>query len=166
MLLLSDRLLQGQFPRHTLVKRSSQPAETAFSAFNPPKEAAGTSASSPESRGNTPPLHSKADSLGCKMTSTDSSLLFCCFRSVSSSLVLRASQSSAPSPDPPPLESRIKQDKSDFELKERQRVAQEVRAEKKQKKQVDTGQMTTVYCIIHQRRGGTSLTLVFLLSGA
>lgn len=32
------RLLQGEYPRHTLVQRSSQPAETAFAAFNPPKE--------------------------------------------------------------------------------------------------------------------------------
>lgn len=75
------------------------------------------------------------------MISTDSSLLFCCFCLASSSLVLKASQSSTQSPDPPLLESRIKQDKSDFEEKERQRVAQEVRDEKKQKKQVDTGQM-------------------------
>lgn len=38
-----DRLLQGQYPRHKLVKRSSQPAETAISAFNLPKDAASTS---------------------------------------------------------------------------------------------------------------------------
>lgn len=51
-----DRLLQGQYPRHRLVKQSSQPAETAFSAFNPPKEAASTSESQtcpPENRGIT-----------------------------------------------------------------------------------------------------------------
>lgn len=37
------RLLQGQYPRHTLVKQSSQPSETAFSAFNPPKHSQSTS---------------------------------------------------------------------------------------------------------------------------
>lgn len=40
-----DRLLQGQFPRHRLIKESSQPAETAFSAFNLPKDAAHQSTS-------------------------------------------------------------------------------------------------------------------------
>uniref|UniRef100_A0A4W6EGL0 Si:ch73-173p19.1 n=1 Tax=Lates calcarifer TaxID=8187 RepID=A0A4W6EGL0_LATCA len=40
----AEWLLQGQYPRHRLVKQSSQP-ETAFSAFNPPKEAASTSES-------------------------------------------------------------------------------------------------------------------------
>uniref|UniRef100_A0A3Q0SV66 Si:ch73-173p19.1 n=1 Tax=Amphilophus citrinellus TaxID=61819 RepID=A0A3Q0SV66_AMPCI len=85
-------LLQGQYPRHTLARQPSQPTETAFSAFNPPKE-------------------------------------------TGPSLVLRSSQSSTPSQDPPPVESRIKPDKSDFEEKERQRVAQEARAERRQKKQ-------------------------------
>uniref|UniRef100_A0A3B5AFR2 Uncharacterized LOC103363515 n=1 Tax=Stegastes partitus TaxID=144197 RepID=A0A3B5AFR2_9TELE len=93
----AEWLLQGQYPRHRLVKQSSQPAETAFSAFNPPKEAASTSESP--------------------------------------SLVLRPSQSCNLSSDAPPVESRIKQDKSDFEEKERQRVAQEARAERRQKKQ-------------------------------
>lgn len=50
-----DRLLQGQFPRHRLVKQSSQAAETAISAFNPPKEAAAstseTHSSPPSSTG-------------------------------------------------------------------------------------------------------------------
>ena len=53
----ADRLLQGQYPRHKLVKQSSQPPETAFSAFNPPKEAASTSdmqTSPSDSRGTTP----------------------------------------------------------------------------------------------------------------
>ncbi|XP_041824644.1 uncharacterized protein si:ch73-173p19.1 [Melanotaenia boesemani] len=103
----AEWLLQGQYPRHTLLKQSSQSAETAFSAFNPPKEAASTSAS--------------------HTSSTDSQ--------AHPSLVLRPSQSCTQSPDPPPVESRIKQDKSDFEEKERQRIAQEARAEKKQKKQ-------------------------------
>lgn len=53
-----------------------------------------------------------------------------------SSLVLRPSQSCSPSLEPSPVESRIKQDKSDFEEQERQRVTQEARAEKRQKKKV------------------------------
>ncbi|KAL0156389.1 hypothetical protein M9458_047635, partial [Cirrhinus mrigala] len=35
----------------------------------------------------------------------------------------------------PPLETRIKQDKSNFQEQQRQRVAQEARAERRQKKQ-------------------------------
>ncbi|XP_018556246.1 uncharacterized protein LOC108899975 [Lates calcarifer] len=85
----AEWLLQGQYPRHRLVKQSSQP-ETAFSAFNPPKEAASTSESP------TSPTDSR---------------------------------------EPLPVESRIKHDKSDFEEQERQRVAQEARAERRQKKQ-------------------------------
>lgn len=50
--------------------------------------------------------------------------------------MLRPSQSCNLSPDPLPIESRIKQDKSGFEEQQRQRVAQEARAERKQKKQV------------------------------
>lgn len=103
----AEWLLQGQYPRHKLVKQSSQPTETAFSAFNPPKEAASTSGS------RTSPTESNA----------------------SPSLVLRPSQSCSLSPEPLPVESRIKQDKSDFEEQERQRVAQEARAERRQKKQ-------------------------------
>ncbi|MEQ2239730.1 hypothetical protein ILYODFUR_007429 [Ilyodon furcidens] len=103
----AEWLLQGQYPRHTLVKPSSQSSKTALSAFNPPKEAASSSAL-PAS-----PSDSRA----------------------SSSSILRLSASSAQSPDPPLVESRIKQDKSDFEEKERQRVAQEVIAEKRQRKQ-------------------------------
>ncbi|XP_034562595.1 uncharacterized protein si:ch73-173p19.1 [Notolabrus celidotus] len=97
----AEWLIQGQYPRHRLVKQSSQPADTAFSAFNPPKEAASTSDS----------------------------------KAASPSLVLRPSQSGNLSPEPLPIESRIKQDKSDFEEQQRQRVAQEARAERKQKKQ-------------------------------
>lgn len=52
-------------------------------------------------------------------------------------MVLRPSQSCGPSSDPSPVESRIKQDKSDFEEQERQRVAQEARVEKQQKKKVE-----------------------------
>ncbi|KAF1373161.1 hypothetical protein PFLUV_G00257440 [Perca fluviatilis] len=103
----AEWLLQGQYPRHRLVKQSSQPAETAFSAFNPPKEAASTSET------QTSPSDSRA----------------------SPSLVLRPSQSGTLSPDPLPVESRIKQDKSDFEEQQRQRGAQEAKAERKQKKQ-------------------------------
>ncbi|XP_061569904.1 uncharacterized protein si:ch73-173p19.1 [Cololabis saira] len=101
----AEWLLQGQYPRHRLVKKSPQPTETAFSAFNPPKEGASTSTS------HTPPPESSA----------------------SPSLVLKQ-PCTEPSP-PPPIESRIKQDKSDFEEKERQRVAQEAREERRQKKQ-------------------------------
>ncbi|KAM4718720.1 uncharacterized protein FYW61_016450 [Anableps anableps] len=103
----AEWLLQGQYPRHTLVKQSSQSSETALSAFNPPKEAASSSA---------------VPASPCESTACPS-------------LVLRTSDSSALSPDAPPVESRIKQDKSDFEEKERQRVAQKVLAEKRQKKQ-------------------------------
>ncbi|XP_070709452.1 uncharacterized protein [Pempheris klunzingeri] len=103
----AEWLLQGQYPRHRLVKQSSQPAETAFSAFNPPKEAASTSETS------TSPSDSRA----------------------SPSLVLKPSQSCTLPPDPLPVESRIKQDKSNFEEQQRQRVAQEARAERRQKKQ-------------------------------
>uniref|UniRef100_A0A667ZRN9 Si:ch73-173p19.1 n=1 Tax=Myripristis murdjan TaxID=586833 RepID=A0A667ZRN9_9TELE len=92
----AEWLLQGQYPRYKLVKQTSQPAETAFSAFNPPKE-------------------------------TESP--------TSPSLVLRSPQSSTSSTDPLPVESRIKQDKSDFEEQQRQRVAQEAKAERRQKKQ-------------------------------
>lgn len=53
----------------------------------------------------------------------------------SPSLVLKPSHSDSLSPEPPPIESRIKQDKSDFEEQQRQRVAQEARAERRQKKQ-------------------------------
>ncbi|XP_035980940.1 uncharacterized protein LOC118556204 [Fundulus heteroclitus] len=98
----AEWLIQGQYPRHTLVKQSSQSSENALSAFNPPKGGASSSASPCD---------------------------------VGASPVLKLSDSSAQPPDPPPLESRIKPDKSDFEEKERQRVAQKVLAEKRQKKQ-------------------------------
>ncbi|XP_068437996.1 uncharacterized protein si:ch73-173p19.1 [Clinocottus analis] len=101
----AEWLLQGQYPRHKLVKQSSQPAETAISAFNLPKEAAGTSDKSPSDSRASP------------------------------SLMLRPSQSGNLSPDPLPVESRIKQDKSDFEEQQRHRVAQEARTERRQKKQ-------------------------------
>uniref|UniRef100_A0A3P9KEK5 Si:ch73-173p19.1 n=1 Tax=Oryzias latipes TaxID=8090 RepID=A0A3P9KEK5_ORYLA len=101
----AEWLLQSHHPRHTLVKQSSQPADSAFSAFNPPKDVASASVS------DTPD-----DEAG-------------------PSLVLKPPQSRSESPDPLPIESRIKQDKSDFEEKERLRVAQKARAERKQKKQ-------------------------------
>ncbi|XP_026148300.1 uncharacterized protein LOC113121753 isoform X2 [Mastacembelus armatus] len=84
----AEWLLQGQYPRHRLLRHSSQSAETAFSAFNPPKEAAGTSET------HTSPTKSQAS----------------------------------------PVESRIKQDKSDFAERERQHAVQEARAERRQKK--------------------------------
>lgn len=100
----AEWLLQGQSPRHRLTQQSSRPAETAFSAFNPPKEQGGT-------------LVSPSDSGACP------------------SLLLKSSQSGNLSPEPPQVESRIKQDKSDFEEQQRQRVAQEAREERRQKKQ-------------------------------
>ncbi|XP_036378807.1 uncharacterized protein si:ch73-173p19.1 isoform X1 [Megalops cyprinoides] len=94
----AEWLLQGGSPRHKLVKQSSQPLETAFSAFNPPKH---------------------QDAL-----------------STAGSLQPESSNSKTKGPASPlPLESRIKQDKNEFEEQQRQRVAQEARAEKRQKKQ-------------------------------
>ena len=58
------------------------------------------------------------------------------FFTAASSLVLKPPESCVQSTDPTPVESRIKQDKSDYEEKERQRFAQEARAERRQKKQV------------------------------
>ncbi|XP_061660668.1 uncharacterized protein si:ch73-173p19.1 isoform X2 [Syngnathoides biaculeatus] len=105
----AEWLLQGQqHPRHSLLKQPTAPAETAFAAFNPPKEPAGASGS--RSSGSELPA--------------------------SGSLVLRPSpKCSPPSRELPPVESRIKQDKSDFEEQQRKRVAQEARAERRQKKQ-------------------------------
>ncbi|XP_056290762.1 uncharacterized protein si:ch73-173p19.1 [Pseudoliparis swirei] len=102
----AEWLLQGQYPRHKLVKRSSQPAETAISAFNLPKDAASTSE-------HTSPSDSRASPSG----------------------MLIPSQSGNLSPEPLPVESRIKEDKSDFEEQQRHRIAQEVRTERRQKKQ-------------------------------
>uniref|UniRef100_A0A3Q2YGA6 Si:ch73-173p19.1 n=1 Tax=Hippocampus comes TaxID=109280 RepID=A0A3Q2YGA6_HIPCM len=102
----AEWLLQGhQHPRHSLLKQQTGPAETAFAAFNPPKESTSASES-----------YASAADFG--------------------SLVLRPAQkSSPPSRELHPVESRIKQDKSDFEEQQRQRVAQEARAERRQKKQ-------------------------------
>ncbi|KAJ8375115.1 hypothetical protein SKAU_G00056950 [Synaphobranchus kaupii] len=98
----AEWLLQGGSPRHKLVKQSSQPLETAFSAFNPPKgQDTPTTAGSSHSAPHDPHIEGPSP---C----TDS---------------------------PPPLESRIKQDKNDFQEQQRHRVAQEARAEKRQKKQ-------------------------------
>ncbi|XP_055007005.1 uncharacterized protein si:ch73-173p19.1 isoform X2 [Boleophthalmus pectinirostris] len=99
----AEWLLQGQSPRHRLTQQPSRPAETAFSAFNPPKQVAGI-------------LTSPSDSSACP------------------SLVLKSSQSCNLSPEPPQIESRIKQD-SDFEEQQRQRFAQEAREQRRQKKQ-------------------------------
>ncbi|KAF7667984.1 hypothetical protein LDENG_00037520 [Lucifuga dentata] len=105
----AEWLLQGQYPRHKLVKQPSQPAETAFAAFNPPKEAAHQSTSESQKI--------PAGSKDCP------------------SLVLKLSQSCTLSAELQPVESRIKLDKSDFEEQQRRRVAQEARAERRQKKQ-------------------------------
>lgn len=53
--------------------------------------------------------------------------------------MLQPSHSGSLSPEPLPIESRIKQDISDFKEQQRQRVAQEARAERQQKKQVRRG---------------------------
>lgn len=58
--------------------------------------------------------------------------------------MLRPSQPCSLSPEPLPVESRIKQDKSDFAEQERQRVAQEARAERRQKKQVSSAKKQEV----------------------
>lgn len=103
----AEWLLQGQYPRHRLIKQSPQPAETAFSAFNPPKE--------PASKPALP--HSPSEGRACP------------------SLMLRQSQSCNLPSEPQQVESRIKQDKSDFEEQQRQRVAKEAKEERRQKKQ-------------------------------
>ncbi len=71
---------------------------------------------------------------GCMITWFSASFYF--YFKGSPSLLLRPSQSGSLSPEPLPVESRIKQDKSDFEEQQRRRVAQEARAERRQKKQV------------------------------
>lgn len=60
----------------------------------------------------------------------------------SPSLVLHPSQPGSLPSEPLLVESRIKQDKSDFEEQQRQRVAQEARAERWQKKQVPSGSVS------------------------
>ncbi|TRY90270.1 hypothetical protein DNTS_005124 [Danionella cerebrum] len=101
----AEWLLQGGSPRHKLVKHASGPIETAFSAFNPPKEAISSN------------NNQQSESTG-------------------PSLVLEPPSTNAyPRNEHPPLETRIKQDKSNFHEQERQRVAQEARQEKRQKKQ-------------------------------
>ncbi|XP_030625124.1 uncharacterized protein LOC115808026 [Chanos chanos] len=105
----AEWLLQGGgSPRHKLVKPSSQPSGTAFSAFNPPKDARDPCTSDAGPSDGTGP-----------------------------SLVLGAAPASPSKagPVPPPLETRIKQDRSNFQEQQRQRVAQEARAERRQKKQ-------------------------------
>ncbi|XP_059391174.1 uncharacterized protein LOC132124251 [Carassius carassius] len=101
----AEWLLQGGSPRHKLFKQPSGPLETAFSAFNPPKDALCSN------------NNSQSDETGA-------------------SLVLVPPSVNAPTAkEHPPLETRIKQDKSNFHEQQRQRVAQEARAEKTQKKQ-------------------------------
>lgn len=102
----AEWLLQGQSPRHTLLNpQPAQPTQTAIAAFNPPKD-----------------------------TSTSESLMSGdCIAGTSS--MPGPSQSCSTSSDPHPVESRMKLDKSDFEEQQRQRVAQEARAERNRKKQ-------------------------------
>lgn len=62
------------------------------------------------------------------------------------SLVLAPSSVNTPAAkEHPPLETRIKQDKSNFHEQQRQRVAQEVQAEKRQKKQVNQWKISYFY---------------------
>ncbi|XP_041718056.1 uncharacterized protein LOC121550043 isoform X2 [Coregonus clupeaformis] len=107
----AEWLLQGEHLRHKLVKNPSQPVGTAFAAFNPPKDA-GSSCPQSTSQSQTSPTDSRGPSL-----------------------VLGRPQPSSPSTDPRPLESRIRQDKSDFQEQQRMRVANEARNERRQKKQ-------------------------------
>ncbi|XP_016398822.1 uncharacterized protein LOC107732090 isoform X1 [Sinocyclocheilus rhinocerous] len=101
----AEWLLQGGSPRHKLVKQPSGPLETAFSAFNPPKDAL------------------------CANNNSQS-------EATGPSLVLAPPSVNAPTAkEHPPLETRIKQDKSNFHEQQRQRVAQEAWAERRQKKQ-------------------------------
>ncbi|KTF88350.1 hypothetical protein cypCar_00045106 [Cyprinus carpio] len=101
----AEWLLQGGSPRHKLVKQPSGPLETAFSAFNPPKDALCSN------------NNSQSDETGPSL------------------VLVQPSVNSPTAKEHPPLETRIKQDKSNFHEQQRQRVAQEVRAEKRQKKQ-------------------------------
>ncbi|RXN24691.1 F-box LRR-repeat 13 [Labeo rohita] len=101
----AEWLIQGGSPRHKLVKQTSGPSETAFSAFNPPKDAV------------------------CSNNTSQS-------ETTGPSLVLAPpSVNAGTAKEHPPLETRIKQDKSNFHEQQRQRVAQEARAERRQKKQ-------------------------------
>uniref|UniRef100_A0A671NNY1 Si:ch73-173p19.1 n=1 Tax=Sinocyclocheilus anshuiensis TaxID=1608454 RepID=A0A671NNY1_9TELE len=101
----AEWLLQGGSPWHKLVKQPSGPLEMAFSAFNPPKDAL------------------------CANNSSQS-------EATGPSLVLAPPSVNAPTAkEHPPLETRIKLDKSNFHEQQRQRVAQEARAERRQKKQ-------------------------------
>ncbi|XP_010883825.2 uncharacterized protein si:ch73-173p19.1 isoform X2 [Esox lucius] len=101
----AEWLLQGENLRHKLVKNPPQPVGSAFAAFNPPKDAPCLSSTS-----QTSPTGSRAPCL-----------------------VLGCPQPSSPPTAPPPLESRIRQDKSDFQEQQRLRVANEARNERKQK---------------------------------
>lgn len=96
----AEWLLQGGSPRHKLVKQPSGPLETAFSAFNPPKN------NNSQSEATGPSLVLAPPSVNTQTTKEQL-----------------------------PLETRIKQDKSNFHEQQRQKVAQEARAEKRQKKQ-------------------------------
>jgi len=60
--------------------------------------------------------------------------------------MLIPSQSGNLSPEPLPVESRIKEDKSDFEEQQRHRIAQEVRTERRQKKQVSSAEENNSWC--------------------
>ncbi|KAI2648845.1 Dynein regulatory complex subunit 6 [Labeo rohita] len=87
----AEWLIQGGSPRHKLVKQTSGPSETAFSAFNPPKDAV------------------------CSNNTSQS-------ETTGPSLVLAPpSVNAGTAKEHPPLETRIKQDKSNFHEQQRQR---------------------------------------------
>ncbi|XP_076868405.1 uncharacterized protein LOC143519155 [Brachyhypopomus gauderio] len=102
----AEWLVHDGSPRHRLVKQP-QSSAGAFSAFNPPKDAPGCSTSAaPQSKGT------------------------------GLTLVLNpAAMAPGTVQEPPPVESRIKQDTSNFQEQQRQRLAKEVQVERKQKKQ-------------------------------
>uniref|UniRef100_A0A4W4GXM4 Uncharacterized protein n=1 Tax=Electrophorus electricus TaxID=8005 RepID=A0A4W4GXM4_ELEEL len=102
----AEWLLHDGSPRHRLVKQS-QSSANAFSAFNPPKDVPGCSTSAAtQSEGTGLSLVLNPPALAPKSVK-----------------------------EPPPLESRIKQDRSNFQEQQRQRLAKEVQVERKQKKQ-------------------------------
>ncbi|KAJ8010161.1 hypothetical protein DPEC_G00072110 [Dallia pectoralis] len=101
----AEWLLQGENLRHKLVKNPPQTVGSAFAAFNPPKDVP-----CPSSTSQTSPNGSRGPFL-----------------------VLGCPQPSSPPTAPPPLESRIRQDKSDFHEQQRLRVASEARNERRQK---------------------------------
>ncbi|XP_041103536.1 uncharacterized protein si:ch73-173p19.1 [Polyodon spathula] len=106
----AEWLLQGRDQRCKLGTQPFQPLGTAISAFNPPKkQEIHSSASMSQQAGTAREGASNTENQGTDQPSSSSS-------------------------EPPPLGSRIKQDKKGFEDQLRDQVAQEVQAEKRMKK--------------------------------